>query len=86
MATNCYTLKNKPGIFQSKPALWFNHAWCVPNIGAQVPRARPFYPSLITLGSEMLVDHYFQRDSERILMAIEITVQYKMLLHSERML
>ena len=34
----------------------------------------------------MLVDHYFQRDSERILMAIEITVQYKMLLHSERML
>lgn len=27
----------------------------------------------------MLVDHYFQRDSERILMAIEITVQYKML-------
>lgn len=40
----------------------------------------------MTPRSEMLVDHYFLSDFERILLAIEIIVRYKMLWHSEGML
>lgn len=40
----------------------------------------------MTPRSEMLVDHYFLSDFERILLAIEIIVRYKMLWHLEGML
>lgn len=78
VATNYYTLKNKPVIFQSKLALQFNLAQCASNIEALVPRARLFHYSLITPSSEILVDHYFLSNSEKILMTIEIIIHYKM--------
>lgn len=50
---------------------------------AQVPRARLFHYSLIIPSSEILVDHYFLRDFEIMLMTVEIIIHYKMLLHAE---
>lgn len=83
---NHYTLKNKPVIFQSK----LNVSWTLLSARltgvATVPRARRLKCSLIIPSAEILVDHYFLSTFEQILMAIEIIIHYKTLLHLEGIL
>lgn len=83
VATNHPTLKNESVFFRSKPALQRHPAQCASSVDAQVPRARLSHYSLITPSSEILVDHYFLRDCEIMLMTLEISIHYKMLLRSE---